>query len=92
MHDDCNPLSVQQIPPEVFTRSDIDYVGLNGAISMPNVVFKHYVIIDHNFVESRFDLVLKVLNSNCTFYTTPRCLDSILRKFYFRISNVTLES
>ncbi|WP_336957301.1 lipopolysaccharide biosynthesis protein [Acinetobacter johnsonii] len=76
--------SVQQIPPETFTRSDIDYVGLNGAISMPNVVFKHYVIIDHNFVESRFDLVLKVLNSNCTFYTTPRCLDLILRKVLFQ--------
>ena len=51
---------------------------------MPNVAFKHYVIIDHNFVESRFDLVLKVLNSNCTFYTTPRCLDQILRKVLFQ--------
>ena len=76
--------SVQRIPPEAFTRSDIDYIGLNGAISMPNVAFKHYVIIDHNFVESRFDLVLKVLNSNCTFYTTPRCLDQILRKVLFQ--------
>lgn len=72
--------SVKKIPKEAFYHQDIDYFGVNGAISLNDINFKYYVIIDRNFTYKRFDLVLKVLKSNCTFFTTPRCLDIILRK------------
>ena len=72
--------SIQTYPTDIFTRSDIDYVGINGSISLEQIQFKYYVIIDHNFTQNRFDLVLKVLQSQCTFFTTPRCLDIILRR------------
>ena len=73
--------SVKDIPLDTFNQEDIDYLGVNGAIALDGVHFKYYVIIDHNFIDKRFDLVTKVLKSNCTFFTTPRCLDLILRKF-----------
>lgn len=72
--------SLKDYPPSTFNQHDIDYVGINGAISFSNIDFKYYVIIDFNFTQNRFDLVLKVLQSQCTFFTTPRCLDIILRK------------
>ncbi|MFW2095268.1 MULTISPECIES: lipopolysaccharide biosynthesis protein [unclassified Acinetobacter] len=72
--------SVQKCPEDVFKRQDIDYIGINGSISLDYVQFKYYVIIDFNFTKNRFDLVLKVLQSQCTFFTTHRCLDIILRR------------
>lgn len=75
--------SVGQIPQNAFQQADMDYIGLNGAIAMSDVHFAYYVIIDHNFIDSRFDLVKKVLERDCIFYTTPRCLDQILRKVLF---------
>lgn len=72
--------SINEIPNEVLCKNDIDYLGVNGAIALNNVFFKYYVIIDHNFTNKRFDLVFKVLQTNCVFFTTPRCLDIILRK------------
>ena len=72
--------SVQKCPEDVFKRQDIDYIGINGSISLDYVHFKYYVIIDFNFTKNRFDLVLKVLQSQCTFFTTHRCLDIILRR------------
>lgn len=72
--------SVNNIPKEAFKQPNMDYIGVNGAISLDDIQFKYYVIIDHNFTQKRFDLVLKVLRSSCTFFTTPRCLDLILRK------------
>ncbi|MHA3983046.1 lipopolysaccharide biosynthesis protein [Acinetobacter venetianus] len=75
--------SIQQLPNEVFQKTDIDYIGVNGAIALDNIHYNSYIIIDHNFVDARFDLVEKVLQSNCTFYTTPRCLDMILRRIRF---------
>ncbi|MFW1849553.1 lipopolysaccharide biosynthesis protein [Acinetobacter guillouiae] len=74
--------SIQKYPADVFQKQDIDYIGVNGSISLDNVQFKYYVIIDHNFTQNRFDLVLKVLQSQCTFFTTPRCLDIIFRKIH----------
>lgn len=76
--------SIQQLPKDIFQRSDIDYIGVNGAIALEGLHFNTYIIIDHNFVECRFDLVQKVLKSDCTFYTTPRCLDMILRRVKFQ--------
>ena len=75
--------SIKTLDPNIFKKKDIDYIGVNGAISMQEVKFSRYIIIDHNFIESRFDLVKKVLDSNCIFFTTPRCLDAILRKIAF---------
>lgn len=75
--------SIQNLSEDIFSRPDIDYMGINGAIALEKIIFKYYVIIDHNFTMNRFDLVLKVLNTDCTFYTTPRCLDLILRKVNF---------
>ena len=72
--------SIQTFPTHIFKKQDIDYIGVNGSISLDHVQFKYYVIIDFNFTQNRFDLVLKVLQSQCTFFTTPRCLDIILRK------------
>lgn len=72
--------SIQEMPPQAFTSSEIDYVGVNGAIALAHVFFKYYVIIDHDFIMNRFDLVLLVLKSKCTFFTTMRCLDEILRR------------
>lgn len=72
--------SIKQIPIYAFKQPDIDYFGVNGAIALTDINFKYYVIIDHNFIKNRFNLVLKVLNSPCIFFTTPRCLDLILRK------------
>ncbi|WP_196085112.1 lipopolysaccharide biosynthesis protein, partial [Acinetobacter sp. Res13-Abat-PEC15-P5-02] len=72
--------SIQKCPEDIFKRKDIDYIGINGSISLDHVHFKYYVIIDFNFTRNRFDLVLKVLQSQCTFFTTHRCLDIILRK------------
>lgn len=75
--------SIQLLGHEQLHRTDIDYIGVNGAISLDHILFKNYVIIDHNFIECRFDLVKKVLLTKCTFYTTPRCLDMILREVKF---------
>lgn len=72
--------SIQQLDPEILHRPDIDYIGVNGAIAFESITFSSYIIIDHNFVDCRFDLVRKVLNTDCTFFTTPRCLDMILRQ------------
>ncbi|MCH7314654.1 lipopolysaccharide biosynthesis protein [Acinetobacter sp. ANC 3882] len=72
--------SIQDLDPKILHRSDLDYIGVNGAIAFDSISFSSYVIIDHNFVGCRFDLVKKVLNSNCIFFTTPRCLDMILRQ------------
>ncbi len=75
--------SVQQLEKITLQQPDIDYIGVNGAISLTDITFKYYVIIDHNFTNNRFDLVSKVLSSNCTLFTTARCLDLILRKISF---------
>lgn len=72
--------SVQAMPPHAFTSTEIDYIGVNGAIAREGIVFKHYIIIDHNFIMNRFDLVLLLLKTNCTFFTTIRCMDEILRR------------
>ncbi len=73
--------SVHQLETSYLQRSDIDYIGVNGAIALSGVKFKYYVIIDHNFTNNRFDLIENVLKTSfCTLFTTPRCLDLILRK------------
>jgi hypothetical protein len=72
--------SIQKCPTDIFKRQDFDYIGVNGSISLDFVNFKYYVIIDHNFTKNRFDLVLKVIQSQIIFFTTHRCLDIILRK------------
>ncbi|ENX36827.1 hypothetical protein F889_00078 [Acinetobacter colistiniresistens] len=72
--------SIQQLDTQLLQLPNIDYIGMNGAIALDSVKFSSYVIIDHNFIDCRFDLVEKVLKTNCTFFTTPRCLDMILRK------------
>lgn len=75
--------SVKHIPDSVLSRQDLDYIGVNGAISLTQINFKYYIIVDHNFTNNRFDLVFKVLsNKSCTLFTTPRCLDLILRKVH----------
>ena len=76
--------SVHKLEKSNLQQPNIDYIGVNGAIALNDVKFKYYVIIDHNFTNNRFDLVTKVLsNSSCTLFTTPRCLDLILRKIRF---------
>lgn len=75
--------SLNQLSKQDLTQTDIDYMGVNGAISCQEIHFKYYVIIDHNFVMEKFDLVKAVLNTPCTLFTTPRCLDLILRKMNF---------
>lgn len=75
--------SIQQLDPEILHRPDIDYIGMNGAVTLNSVKFSSYVIIDHNFIDSRFDLVKKVLATNCSLFTTPRCLEIILRLIKF---------
>jgi hypothetical protein len=72
--------SIKRLDKTLFQRSDIDYIGVNGAISLNDVKFRYYVIIDLNFTKNRFDLVERVLDSRCTLFTVPRCLDLILRR------------
>ncbi|MCH7306635.1 lipopolysaccharide biosynthesis protein [Acinetobacter sp. NIPH 1852] len=72
--------SIKEIDHRFFSNPDYDYIGVNGAISLDYIHFKYYVIIDFNFTTKRFDLVLKVLESDCIFFTTPRCLGIILNK------------
>ncbi|MDA0695332.1 MAG: lipopolysaccharide biosynthesis protein [Proteobacteria bacterium] len=76
--------SVNTLDPTIFNQNDIDYIGVNGAISLKNIHFSHYIIIDHNFIDCRFDLVQDVLKTDCIFFTTPRCLDMILRRINFQ--------
>ena len=77
--------SVHKLEKSNLQQPNIDYIGVNGAIALNDVKFKYYVIIDHNFTNNRFDLVTKVLsNSSCTLFTTPRCLDLILRKIQLK--------
>ena len=72
--------SIKDVDKTLFQRSDIDYIGVNGAISLNDVNFRYYVIIDLNFTKNRFDLIERVLLSRCTLFTVPRCLDLILRR------------
>lgn len=72
--------SVRHVDKTLFQRSDIDYIGVNGAISLDDAKFRYYVIIDLNFTKNRFDLVKRVLDSRCTLFTVPRCLDLILKR------------
>lgn len=74
--------STQHLDAKHYQRPDIDYMGVNGAITLPNIQFKYYVIIDHDFIRNRFDLVTKVLQMQCIFFTTARCLDEILKKMH----------
>ena len=74
--------SVKNIDHKFFNNPEYDFIGVNGAISLDYIHFKYYVIIDHNFTGNRFDLVMKVLQSDCTLFTTPRCLDVILRRIH----------
>lgn len=48
--------SVNNIEPSFF-NDRFDYLGVNGALSMPSVSFSWYVIIDRNFVIKRLELV-----------------------------------
>ena len=41
--------SIQNLSEDIFSRPDIDYMGINGAIALEKIIFKYYVIIDHNF-------------------------------------------
>lgn len=75
--------SIQSMPHYFCNQVDFDYIGVNGAIALANVCFKHYVIIDHDFIQNRFDLVKLVLQTECNFFTTARCLDMILQKVKF---------
>ncbi|OTG84717.1 lipopolysaccharide biosynthesis protein [Acinetobacter sp. ANC 4648] len=75
--------SIKTISPEVFKQTSCDYIGVNGAISL-DIQFQYYVIIDHNFTTKRFDLVLKVLQSDLILFITPKCLDLILRRVKFK--------
>lgn len=72
--------SIKEIPDKFFKYEEVDYIGVNGAIALNNVCFQHYVIIDHDFVRNRFDLIERVLDIPCNFFTTARCLDYILRR------------
>ena len=74
--------SINEIDHIFFKKQEYDYFGLNGAISLNNTDFKYYVIIDHDFIRNRFDLVTKVLQMKCIFFTTARCLDEILKKMH----------
>lgn len=75
--------SINTLDPHTFSQPDIDYIGVNGAISLKHINYKYYVIIDHNFIKDRFDLVKEVLQTSCIFFTTARCLDAILREIPF---------
>ena len=72
--------SIKNLPKTFFTSEKIDYMGVNGSISLDYVKFKYYVIIDHTFIMNKFDLVEKILSLNLTLFTNPRCLDLILRR------------
>lgn len=71
--------SINTLPHHNFVQPDIDYMGVNGAITLAHVKFKYYVVIDHNFVADRFDLFREILQTRCILFTTARCLDLILR-------------
>lgn len=72
--------SVHELNPALLTSSQFDYIGMNGAIALSQINYRYYVIIDHNFVMNRFDLVQLVIERDLILFTTPRCLDLILRK------------
>lgn len=72
--------SIKEIPQKFYKHEKIDYLGINGAIALHEVTFKHYVIIDHDFINNRFDLVQQVLKTECNFFTTARCLNMILER------------
>lgn len=76
--------SVKDLDPECFNQKDIDYIGVNGAVSL-GIHFKYYILIDKNFITNRFDIVSQVLlNENCTLFTTPVCLNIMLNKMNFK--------
>lgn len=76
--------SVKEIMPSFFQDPNKYYMGVNGAISLDHVNFQYYVLIDHNFIQNRLDLVKKIISSQGTLFTTPRCLDEILRRIEFK--------
>ncbi len=77
--------SINEIDHIFFKKQEYDYFGLNGAISLNNTDFKYYVIIDHDFIQNKFDLVIKILEKKqYIFFTTPRCLELILRKYDYK--------
>lgn len=74
--------SINHIPKESFQKKNVDYLGLNGAVSLNNARFDYHIIIDYDFITNKFDLVSRILNHpNCILFTTPRCLELILRKY-----------
>ncbi|NHB58717.1 lipopolysaccharide biosynthesis protein [Acinetobacter sp. 194] len=72
--------SAKHIPTKFINNDQVDFIGVNGSIALSNINFKHYVIIDHDFVQHRFDLVQQVLTSDCNLFTTIRCMDEILKR------------
>ncbi|WP_353166401.1 lipopolysaccharide biosynthesis protein [Acinetobacter sp.] len=84
--------SINEIDMAFFRKQEYDYFGLNGAISLPDTNFKYYVIIDHDFIQNKFNLVTQILeNKKCIFFTTPRCLELILRKYPYEEVQCTLQ-
>ncbi|MGE8684029.1 MAG: lipopolysaccharide biosynthesis protein [Acinetobacter sp.] len=65
-----------------------DFIGMNGAINLQDINFKYYVVIDENFVKSRWDLMLKILNIDGVVFVTADCLKIIMEKNINTISCV----
>ncbi|HGN1705955.1 TPA: lipopolysaccharide core biosynthesis protein RfaZ [Providencia rettgeri] len=56
--------SVNEIPKDFFDLEQYDFLGVNGAISLSNIKFRFYCIIDQSFVSNRIDLVRKIVSDD----------------------------
>lgn len=56
--------SVNVIPTDFFDQDQYDFLGVNGAISLPEINFQFYCIIDQSFVKKRIDLVQKIVSDD----------------------------
>lgn len=72
--------SVNEIPKNLFDPEQYDFLGVNGAISLSEIKFRFYCIIDQSFIKKRVDLVRKIVsNDEITLFCNYLSLYEILK-------------
>lgn len=84
--------SVNEVPTDFFDQEQYDFLGVNGAISLPEIKFQFYCIIDQSFVNKRIDLVRKIVSDDeITLFCNYLSLYEILKLIDFSDINCSFK-
>ena len=74
--------SVKKIKNDFFCNGKYDFFGVNGAVSVGDITFLYYCIMDPAFIRARVDLVKKIVNNKdlilfCNFISLHEIVETI---------------